>query len=235
MADPHQHPLPPHHRDLVHIIETMNCGLSASDLDGNLRYANPRLLTWLRYSWDEVIGRPATELGVPEHADLMRSEMRSVHSGDLRVRLMVARRKDSTTFPALVIPQRLLGEDGELQGTFSIIIDLGAVQTAKRVGLDNESPLVTSAMLEIVHQLDTLRQASGSTPPAFDRNHPSLAELTPRELEVLEHLLVGERVSVIAANLFISEHTVRNHLKSIFKKTGTGSQAELVPWVRSLE
>jgi len=52
---------------------------------------------------------------------------------------------------------------------------------------------------------------------------------------VLEHLMVGERVSVIAANLFISEHTVRNHLKSIFKKTGTSSQAELVPWVRSLQ
>lgn len=235
MANRHQQPLPPHHRDLVRIIETMNCGLSASDLDGNIRYANPRLLTWLRYRWDEVIGRPATELGVPEHADLMRSEMRSVHAGDVRVRLMVARRKDSTTFPALVIPQRLLGEGGELQGTFSIIIDLGAVQTAKRVGRQDEPPLVTTAMLEIVHQLETLRQMSGAAPRGFDAHHPSLADLSPRELEVLEHLMVGERVSVIAANLFISEHTVRNHLKSIFKKTGTSSQAELVPWVRSLQ
>ena len=47
--------------------------------------------------------------------------------------------------------------------------------------------------------------------------------------------MVGERVAMMAENLFISEHTVRNHLKSIFRKTGTASQAELIEWVRKLD
>jgi DNA-binding CsgD family transcriptional regulator len=59
-----------------------------------------------------------------------------------------------------------------------------------------------------------------------------LDELSPRENEVFELLLVGHRVSTMADQLCLSKHTVRNHLKSIFKKTGVHSQAELVQLVR---
>lgn len=235
MSESEASPLVPRHRQLLHVVETMNCGLLASDVDGVVRYANPRLLGWLRYDWDEVVDNPAAQLGVPEHAALHAAEIKAIQAGDLRVRLVVLRRKDSTTFPALVVPQRFFDENDVMSGTFSIIIDLGSVQTAKRVGLEDEPTVVTTAMIEIVKQLDTLRDATGPSPRPFDPEHPSLADLSRREFEVLEHLMVGERVSVIAENLFISEHTVRNHLKSIFRKTGTSSQAELVPWVRSLE
>ncbi len=54
-----------------------------------------------------------------------------------------------------------------------------------------------------------------------------------REREVCELLLAGHRVSTIASTLFLSPHTVRNHLRSIFIKTGVTSQAELVAQLRS--
>jgi len=57
---------------------------------------------------------------------------------------------------------------------------------------------------------------------------PELAALTRREQEVLEFLLGGQRVASIARHLFVSEHTVRNHLKSIFRKLHAHSQAELI-------
>ena len=53
-------------------------------------------------------------------------------------------------------------------------------------------------------------------------------ELTARENEVLQLLLNGLRVSLIARELFVSEHTVRNHLKSIFRKLDVHSQVELI-------
>ena len=52
--------------------------------------------------------------------------------------------------------------------------------------------------------------------------------LTPRELEVVRRLLANGRVRSIAEQLQISPHTVRNHLRSIFRKLGVHSQVELI-------
>ena len=59
------------------------------------------------------------------------------------------------------------------------------------------------------------------------------SHLTPREREVLDRLLDGERVHSIANELFVSKSTVRNHLSSIFKKVGVHSQDELIRRMRS--
>ncbi len=64
------------------------------------------------------------------------------------------------------------------------------------------------------------------------------AELSPRELEVLE--LVAARLSnkEIAAQLFLSEHTVKNHLKNILSKLHLRSRRQAAAygvargWVR---
>ncbi len=58
--------------------------------------------------------------------------------------------------------------------------------------------------------------------------------LTEREQEIAAFLARGARISTVARDLRISEHTVRNHLKSIFSKLGVHSQAELVERVRAL-
>jgi DNA-binding NarL/FixJ family response regulator len=57
----------------------------------------------------------------------------------------------------------------------------------------------------------------------------SLADaLTPRQLEVSRWLTAGHRLPAIARRLGVSDHTVRNHVKSIFRKLGVGSQVELL-------
>jgi DNA-binding CsgD family transcriptional regulator len=53
-------------------------------------------------------------------------------------------------------------------------------------------------------------------------------ELTRREEDVLAMLLSGRTARDIAARLYISEHTVRDHTKSIYEKVGVGSRNELV-------
>jgi DNA-binding CsgD family transcriptional regulator len=58
---------------------------------------------------------------------------------------------------------------------------------------------------------------------------PGMADqLSSREQEVLHLLREGYRPRTIAELLHVSPLTVRNHLKAIFKKTGTHSQEELI-------
>jgi DNA-binding NarL/FixJ family response regulator len=52
--------------------------------------------------------------------------------------------------------------------------------------------------------------------------------LTARELDVLRLLAVGRTTSAIAAELFVSAHTVRNHISSILSKLGAHSKLEAV-------
>jgi DNA-binding CsgD family transcriptional regulator len=52
--------------------------------------------------------------------------------------------------------------------------------------------------------------------------------LTPRERELLHHLARGTDTRRLARDLELSPHTVQDHLKSVFAKTGTGSRASLL-------
>lgn len=57
-------------------------------------------------------------------------------------------------------------------------------------------------------------------------------ELTTRQLEIVEMLLHGARVSTIARTLYISPSTVRNHLSTIYRHFNVHSQAELLEKLR---
>lgn len=51
--------------------------------------------------------------------------------------------------------------------------------------------------------------------------------LTGREVEVARLVARGLSTAQIAATLFVSSHTVRDHLKAIFAKAGVSSRGEL--------
>jgi len=82
--------------------------------------------------------------------------------------------------------------------------------------------------------VDAIRQVHAGRkriPPAVAAQlaeHLSDEALTPREVEVLRHIAEGNRNKDIAERLFISEETVKVHVKHVMEKLGASDRTEAV-------
>lgn len=66
-------------------------------------------------------------------------------------------------------------------------------------------------------------------------DHSSIINtLTAREIEVLHHLIDGSTNRDIAEKLFISIHTVKNHITNIFQKLGVSDRSHLIAMIYQL-
>jgi DNA-binding NarL/FixJ family response regulator len=106
------------------------------------------------------------------------------------------------------------------------------------VPLDERQLAATLQFAAARHHLTTREVRMGATlvDPAADAGAAIPADaaemLRPRERDVVALLLQHKRVPAIAEVLGISPETVRNHLKHVFKRTGTSSQQHLLDWLR---
>jgi DNA-binding CsgD family transcriptional regulator len=64
----------------------------------------------------------------------------------------------------------------------------------------------------------------------FVRDDARVAELgmTPREIEILEQIASGKSTKEIAADLFVSENTVKTHTSRVFDKLGVTRRTQAV-------
>ncbi len=70
------------------------------------------------------------------------------------------------------------------------------------------------------------RIVQGQTSEAPHRAAAPLSDLTPRELEILSHVAVGQSNKLIARELNITDGTVKLHVKAILRKLGVHSRVE---------
>ena len=101
----------------------------------------------------------------------------------------------------------------------------------EQIALAVRSAAAGQSVLDPVAQASLLRAAS-PTDPAAPPVPPAPAslpdDLTPREADVLRAIAGGRTNAEIAAELFISEVTVKSHINHLFAKIGARSRAEAV-------
>ncbi len=171
-------------------------------------------------------------LGVVHPSDMpaFLAAVEHARRGERAVRLVlrVSVKSDNWTEVTVVLATISPGDPPAL--AFALIRYDAAVDSPPKEG--SRETQLEAHMLRIADEL----HAAGLIPrlqrlPTLS-DEPKLGKLTSREWAVLTRLIDGQRVSAIAADLYVSQSTVRNHLSAIYAKLGVHSQVDLIRLVR---
>jgi len=216
------------------VLSEMPIGLLGQRNDRTIIGSNDSLRTSLGYGGPEDLhGVPMVEIIAPELRTQFLSHVEALEQGNRRAYATVLQRRDGTTFPAMGIPQSFSRRDWEEIVGFHFLVDLATVHTAEGANDATDSPSGTLDRVALELRALSL-MLSVESGPRVPLEHPELQDLSEREREVLVQLVDGQRVATIAKRLHISPSTVRNHLKSIFRKLDVSSQAALLEYVEAL-
>jgi DNA-binding CsgD family transcriptional regulator len=132
----------------------------------------------------------------------------------------------------------LRNSSSDIVGAVLVVRDIPPLGRDERRGRESTAQN-TRRLLELEQGIQQLAGAiknyrkTEETPREFHADSP-LNQLSSRERQVLDLLGQGYRPRSIAAELHVSPETVRNHLKAMFRKTGTHSQEELTAMLRAV-
>ena len=116
------------------LYENAPCGLLATDVAGRILRVNQTFLDWTGYDWDDLNGRPFTEL--LDHGNRQYYETRCMPvlhlDGEMREVALHLRRPDGTTLPILVNSTLQSSPDGEPESIQIAIFDASRRQNYER-------------------------------------------------------------------------------------------------------
>lgn len=214
---------------LQELLEAMSDGVLITDEQGQCTYSNPAL--------DAMVGvkacaqtdgdEPPSWIG-PRHRHEYRRLITRALNGRLGRRPMSLDWELVGADGALDITAKLIPMHNGSGPSAAMLWVLSPASDQARTTLDPRRRELEDAFRHIAEELGRIGIGTPTSAPQSVPAHPDLDLLSRRERDVVIQLLQGHRVVSIAELLDVSEHTVRNHLKSIFRKLGVHSQAELV-------
>jgi DNA-binding NarL/FixJ family response regulator len=115
----------------------------------------------------------------------------------------------------------------------TMFTDPGTVTDAVKAGADGylSKGASEAALTDAIHQILKGRAVLDPhvTQGVFGRlTDKDPTALTDRELDVLRQICEGRSTKEVAAHLYLSEETIKTHLKNIFRKLGVHDRAEAV-------
>lgn len=190
--------------------------------------ANDAFLAVTGYRAEQLSGSDAAELPLWQDADAFSDLLAQVErGGSVREREMALRSRDGSIVDCLAsaeavsideAPCALCAFQDITERKRSEVELIGAIEAVMQ-----DASWFSRTVIEKL----ALARRSGSKD-----GHGELAELTPREREVLGLICEGLSDADIARSLRVSRHTVRNHVATIYSKIDVHRRSAAIVWAR---
>ncbi len=172
-------------------------------------------------------GMSAVQLATEEAPDVMVMDVRMPQLSGIEAAIRIKEALPHTKILMLTISDEeddlyeaiKAGANGYLLKEISID-EIGNAVRSVHAGQSLISPSMASKLLNEFASMIKREEEEKEQVPA--------PKLTPREMEVLEHVAKGMNNREIAKALFISENTVKNHVRNILEKLHLHSRMEAV-------
>lgn len=186
--------------------------------------------------------------GLKPFLEKLAAEVKVIEAGDFTaVRDTVSRQKPDLAIVDLKMPG--LGSIDDIGGlkrlapnmklvVLSGSVERGDVVRAYELGLSGYLPksltgaAITSALQLVlsgeVHFPSSILMQAAETPSSGLASDNPFRVLSPRELDIVMHLVGGAPNKEIANRLNLTEITVKAHLRSVFRKMGVTNRTQLV-------
>jgi PAS domain S-box-containing protein len=217
------------------LFEAMSDGVLIIDAAGVRTYANPALTELVGCDPREPLGSAEVPPWIPEdqrtrYRDYVGDGSRAVRSATIALEWAVLN-AEGERIPVVLRLLPVRASMGSPAATLWMVQPEAPIAPATEAAVGRVH-LLEKGLERIAADLARLGFA-GNGAPKPPAGFPGAERLSPRESEIVGLLLEGHRVVSISTELCVSEHTVRNHLKSVFRKLGVHSQAELVRVARN--
>jgi PAS domain S-box-containing protein len=223
------------------IVDVSVEGVCILDPEGAVVLANYRIAEMLAINHGRLLAGYVWDFFDEETSEMLRQRLRQRALGVRELYEFSFRRLDGQRRWLRVAGSPWYDQTGRYMGSIGMLTDIteqkqraeltaaGGYGSILAVGRAAEN----FAPAQFIDRAGQLGIPADLAPPSQSgRPVAGLERLSRREIEVVRMLLLGDRVPVIARQLFISQSTVRNHLSSVFRKLRVSSQQELIVLLR---
>ncbi|HST46533.1 helix-turn-helix transcriptional regulator [Jatrophihabitans sp.] len=219
------------------IVDASSEGVCIVDPDGSLVLANYRMAEMLAVNHTRLLTGQIFDFFDEETTQMLRQRLRQRALGVRELYEFSFRRLDGQHRWLRVSGAPWYDQNGRYLGAIGMVTDVTDLKQREELSHSGSNFTMLPGRIEgpggyLLPRLLDRMPAELMPPSQSSRSLPGLDRLSRREIEVVRMLLHGDRVPVIARQLFISQSTVRNHLSSVFRKLRVNSQQELIVLLR---
>lgn len=214
------------------IVDVSVEGVCILDPDGAVVLANYRIAEMLGIDHVRLLAGYIWDFFDEETSEMLRGRLRQRALGVRELYEFSFRRLDGQRRWLRVAGSPWYDQNARYMGAIGMVTDVSEQKQREELpGYGPSGTIRSDSPASLLRIGDRPQLGSADLTPS-GRSLPGLERLSRREIEVVRMLLLGDRVPVIARQLFISQSTVRNHLSSVFRKLRVNSQQELIVLLR---